>query len=445
MWEKLRILAAARDIRHKILFTLGILLLVRVLDHIPIPLTPAGQQRLLDLFTPKAGQPSAGLLFGLLDVFSGGSLHTFSILALSVYPYITATIVMQLLQPIIPKLQDLAIEGATGRLSQITRLITIPLACVEALSTCMLYRQQGVLDHFSLIDPNSMLDSFAIVSALVAGVMILLWLGELITEKGIGNGISLIIFGGILAALPQTIQRGYLAATTQGGSSSAIVSVVFFLLVGLFTIAGMVYLSMGQRRIPIHYSTKRIVGRKMLVGSSQGTYIPMQLNSAGMIPLIFASSMLLFPSVLAQYLSVSSDLSWLKGAAQWVVAWMNPATWWYWVLNAFLVFVFSYFYAHVMWQQQNIPERLQKQGAFIRGYRPGEPTNRFLMHTLNRVTFGGALFLAVATILPFVVHIGNSQLFSSTSLLILVGVALDTIRQIEVEMQLRNYAGFLSP
>jgi preprotein translocase subunit SecY len=446
MWEKLRRIVTVRDIRNKILFTLGILLVIRILDSITIPMTHAGQQRLLSMFALNTGQPSVGLFFGMLDVFSGGSLHTFSIIALSVYPYITTTLVMQLLQPVIPKLQDLAMEGDAGRLrlSQLTRLVTVPLACLEAFSSCVMYSQEGVLEHFSLLDPRYMLDSFAIVLVLVTGVMILLWLGELITEKGIGNGISLIIFGGILAALPQTIQHGYLTATTNGGSGNAMVSVVFLLLVSLFTITGMVFMYMAQRRVPIQYPMKRSVGRKMLIGSSQATYIPMQINSAGMIPLIFASSMLLFPTVLAQYLSVSSTLPWLKEIAQWIVIWINPTTWWYWVLNSLLVFAFSYFYTYVMWQQQNLAESLQKQGAFVHGYRPGEPTNRYLMHILNRVTFGGAFFLAVATILPFVVRIGNSQLLSSTSLLIVVGVALDTLRQLEAEMQQRNYSGFLS-
>jgi preprotein translocase subunit SecY len=445
MWERLRSIWTVPDLRNKILFTLGILLIFRVLSHIPIPLTATETQALRNLFTTNQGQ-NIGQLLGLLDVFSGGSLQYFSIVAMSVYPYITATIVMQLLQPIIPALQNMASEGEAGRLrfSQITRIIAVPLAFLQAFGQCALFQKEGVLANFSLIDPNYALESFTILITLTAGTMILVWLGELITENGIGNGISLIIFGGIVSRLPSFVQQGYVAATTGSGAGGGVVSIAVFLLVGLVTIVGVVYVYQGQRRVPVQYPTKRMVGRGMLVGSAQTTYIPIQVNSAGMIPLIFAQSMLLFPAVISQYLATSGT-AWLKNTANWVGTYLvNTTQWWYWLLYFGLVVAFTYFYAYVVWQQQNIPENLQKQGAFIPGYRPGEPTNRYLTNILNRVTLAGALFLGTMSILPFVARVGGNQLLSAASVLIAVGVVLDTVRQLESQMVMRNYSGFLS-
>src|SRR5438874_8925867 len=440
MWERLRSVWTVPDLRNKILFTLGILIIFRILAHITVPLTHQEQLNLNRLFQGQ-GDKNLGQLLGLLDVFSGGSLQTFSIVALGVYPYITATIVMQLLQPIIPALQNLSAQGEAGRLrfSQITRLITVPLAFLQALGQTAIFVRAGVLDAntFGLFGPN-WLETLSILLSLTAGTMILVWIGELITENGIGNGISLIIFGGIVSRLPQLFREGYLAATSTAGS---IISVVVFLIIGLITVVGIVYIYQGQRRIPVQYPTKRMVGRGMLVGSAQTTYIPMQVNSAGMIPLIFAQSILIFPAVLSQYL-VSSDVKWLSNAANWVGLYLaNTTLWYYWALFFLLVFAFTYFYAYVVWQQQNIPENLQKQGAFIPGYRPGEPTSRYLVTILNRITLAGALFLGIVAVMPYVAH---TQLLSAASLLIAVGVVLDTVRQLEAQMVMRNYSGFLS-
>src|SRR5713226_6707987 len=246
--------------------------------------------------------------------------------------------------------------------------------------------------------------------------MILVWLGELITENGIGNGISFIIFGGIVSGIPSLVSQGYTASSTPG---SGIVSIVVFLIIGLITILGIVYVYQGQRRVPIEYPTKRMVGRGMLVGTAQRTYIPMQVNSAGMIPLIFAQSMLIFPTVLSQYLS-TSNTTWLASASNWIGTYIaNTGTWYYWAIYFALVVAFTYFYAYVVWQQQNIPENLQKQGAHIPGYRPGEATRKHLNDILNRITLGAAF-------------------------LIVVGVVLDTVRQVEAQMVMRNYSGFLT-
>jgi len=440
MWEKLRSIWTVPDLRKKILFTLGMLLVFRILAHITVPLTHTELQNLNNLFASNGNQSLTQLL-GLLDVFSGGSLQQFSIVALGVYPYITATIVMQLLQPIIPALDNMMREGEAGRLrfSQITRIVTVPLAFLQAIGSAALFVKYNVLTNFNLFNGSTWLESLAILLSLTAGTMILVWLGELITEKGIGNGISIIIFGGIVSRIPSFIQQGYTSTSTSG-----IVSIGVFLIIGLLTILGIVYVYQGQRRVPIEYPTKRMVGRGMLVGTAQRTYIPMQVNSAGMIPLIFAQSMLIFPSVLAQYLG-NSNTSWLASASLWISNYLiNPTLWWYWIIFFFLVVAFTYFYAYVVWQQQNIPENLQKQGAHIPGYRPGETTRRYLDEVLRRITLGGALFLGVVAILPFIARVGGNQLLGSASLLIVVGVVLDTVRQIESQMVMRNYSGFLS-
>lgn len=442
MWERLRSIWTIPDLRKKILFTLAMLLVFRVLAHITVPLTHQETLALNKLFSTNGNQ-NLGQLLGLLDIFSGGSLMQFSIVALGVYPYITATIVMQLLQPIIPALENMMREGEAGRLrfSQITRLVTVPLALLQAIGNAAIFVRFGVLTNFNLFDPAYALESWAILFSLTAGTMILVWIGELITENGIGNGISIIIFGGIVSRIPSFVQSGYTASTTAGGS---IVSIVIFLIIGLITILGIVYIYLGQRRVPIEYPTKRMVGRGMLVGTAQRTYIPMQVNSAGMIPLIFAQSMLIFPAVLSQYLA-SSNTAWLRDTANWVGTYIvNTGAWYYWAIYFALVVGFTYFYAYVVWQQQNIPDTLQKQGAHIPGYRPGEATRKHLNDILNRITLAGALFLGIVAILPYVARVGGNQLLSSASVLIVVGVVLDTVRQIEAQMVMRNYSGFLT-
>lgn len=445
MWERLRSIWTIPDLRKKILFTIAMLLIFRVLAHITVPLSPTEHKALTGLFSQSGGNQNLGQLLGLLDVFSGGSLQQFSIVALGVYPYITATIVMQLLQPIIPALENMMREGESGRLrfSQITRIIAVPLAFLQALGQAAIFERANVLTNFNLFSSAYWLESLAILITLTAGTMILVWLGELITENGIGNGISIIIFGGIVSRIPSFIQSGF-TASSSSGSGGGIVSLAVFLLIGLITIIGIVYIYQGQRRVPIEYPTKRMVGRGMLVGTAQRTYIPMQVNSAGMIPLIFAQSMLIFPAVLSQYL-VGSNTAWLQAVATWVgtnIA--NTSLWYYWAIYFILVVAFTYFYAYVVWQQQNIPDNLQKQGAHIPGYRPGETTRRYLNEILNRITLAGALFLGIVAILPFLARVGGNQLLSSAALLIVVGVVLDTVRQIEAQMVMRNYSGFLT-
>lgn len=445
MWDKLRSIWTIPDLRKKILFTLMILLITRVLANIPVPLTATETKNLVNLFS-SGGNQNLTQLLGLLSVFSGGSIQKFSIVAMGVYPYITATIVMQLLQPIIPALENMMREGEAGRLkfNQITRIISVPLAFLQALGQAAIFVRFNVLTSFNLFDPSTALESFSILAALTTGSMIMVWLGEIITENGIGNGISLIIFAGIVSNLPSTISTGWNTTVASGGSGSGITNLIEFVIVGLVTIVGIVYMYLGQRRVPIEYPTKRMVGRGLLVGSAQRSYIPIQVNSAGMIPLIFAQSMLIFPAVLSQYL-ISSNTPWLKATATWVGTYIaNTTTWYYWGIYFLLTVAFTYFYAYVVWQQQDIPGSLQKQGAHIPGYRPGETTRRHLNDILNRVTLAGAIFLGIVAVLPFFVSIGGNQLLSSAAVLIAVGVVLDTVRQIEAQMVMRNYSGFLT-
>ena len=445
-WKRLCSIWTIADLRNKILFTLGLLLVYRILAHITVPLTHQELVNLANLSGSGKNQ-NLGQLLGLLDVFSGGSLLTFSVVALGLAPYITATIVMQLLQPIIPALHELSTLGEAGRLrfSQITRIVTVPLAFLQAFGQAAIFTRVGVLDAntFNLFGPN-WLETLSILLSLTAGTMILVWIGELITEHGIGNGISLIIFAGIVSRIPQLVQQGFVASTSTGGNGGGIVSIGVFLFIGLLTLLGIVFIYQGQRRIPIQHPTKRIVGRSLQVGSAQTSYIPMQVNSTGMIPLIFAQSILIFPALLSQYF-IGSQIKWIAGIALWTGTYLaNTSLWYYWFAYFALVVAFTFFYAYVLWQQQNIPENLQKQGTYIPGYRPGEPTRKFLSTILNRITLCGALFLGVVAILPFVSQVGGNQLLSSASLLIVVGVVLDTVRQLDAHMVMRNYSGFLS-
>jgi preprotein translocase subunit SecY len=433
--EKLRSIWTIPDLRNKILFTLGLLLVFRILAQITVPLTHQEHMNLAHLFGNTRNQ-NLGQLLGLFDVFSGGSLQTFSIVALGVAPYITATIVMQLLQPIIPALHNLSEQGEVGRLrfSQITRFLTISLAFLQALGQSAIFVRVGVLDSnaFGLFGPNWP-ETLSILLSLTAGTMILVWIGELITEHGIGNGISLIIFAGIVSRIPQLIQQGFLASTSTGGNGGGIISIAVFLLIGLMTMLGIVFIYQGQRRVPVRYPTKREVGHGMLAGSTKTTYLPIQVNSAGMIPLIFAQSMLILPALLAQYL-IGSHIKLLSNAALWTGTYLaNTSLWYYWFSYFALVVLFTYFY-----------ENMQKQGAFIPGYRPGEPTRKYLSTILNRVTLCGALFLGIVAILPFVARVGGNQLLSSAALLIVVGVVLDTVRQLDAHMVMRNYSGLLN-
>jgi preprotein translocase subunit SecY len=443
MLERLRSIWTIPDLRTKILFTLGMLLVFRLVAHVPVPgIDPTRLRSVL------GNNTAYGQLFGLLDVFSGGSLQNFSVAALGVYPYITASIVMQLIVPIFPKLDALQREGGEAgrnRISQYTRVLAVPLAFLQAFGQSALFVQLQAIDagQFSLFNATTFLPTLATLVTLTTGTIFLVWLGEVITENGIGNGISLIIFAGIVSRLPSEVGTLFTSTGSAGVTNTGnIVQIVAFLAVSVLIIISIVFVYQAQRRVPVQYPTKRMVGRDRYAGASQTTYIPLQVNSAGMIPLIFAQSILIFPTVLATYLSVSSNQG-VANAAGNVRNWFDQSHWWYWAIFFFLVVAFTFFYATVIWEQQNMPENLQKQGAIIPGIRPGQKTREYLDAVLRRITLAGAIFLGVIAILPAFFRVGGSQLLGAAALLIAVGVVLDTVKQLEGQMAMRNYSGFL--
>ncbi len=447
MWTRLRSVWTIPDLRKKILFTIGMLLIFRVVASVPVPgIDPTALSQFLNTNGGNLNQ-----VFGLLDIFSGGSLaKNFSVLALGLYPYITASIVVQLLQPIIPQLEALAREGEAGqnRIAQIQRYLTVPLALLQAFGQMALLVNIGAIPatQFNLFDGNSFLPTVTTLATLTAGTMFMVWLGELITENGIGNGISILILANILVSIPQLIGSALVSSSSTGGgiSSGSLTEILFLGGLGLAMIFSMVCVYQAQRRVPVQYPTKR----RFLTGvrsGQQSTYIPLQINSAGMIPIIFAQSILLLPTVLSNFLTYSSH----KGVANFfnqIRLVLDPSRTIYWVFFGILVALFTFFYATVIWEQQKMAENLQRQGAYIPGIRPGPSTDIYLRKILYRVTLGGALFLGVVAIVPafFNSNTSISSSISAASLLIVVGVVMDTMKQIEAQMVMRNYSGFLN-
>lgn len=419
------------DIRRKILFTLGILVIFRFVATVSVPgVDRAAMRELLE----------SNQLLGMLNLFSGSTLENFSIAAMGVYPYITASIIMQLLTPIVPRLHELSQEGQQGRnrINQITHWVMVPIALLQAYGQCILMQQSGVLSNFGLFSGDTFLNSAAILITLVAGTVFLVWLGELITENGIGNGISILIFGGIVASLPGTV------GTLVYGSSTTdnFLGTFAFLVIGLITIVGIVLINEGQRRIPVQHA-KRVRRGRVYGGGS--THIPLKVNSAGMIPLIFAVSIMVFPGTIANFMT-GSERAWVRDLASDMARFFDANTLQYQVIYFLMVVAFTFFYTMVVFQQQNIADNLQRQGAFIPGIRPGANTNRYLTGVLTRITIVGALFLGTVAILPYIAAqiTGVQTLFlASTSLLIVVGVAIDTMRQLEAQLMMRNYEGFI--
>ena len=443
MLEAVRNAFRLPDLRRRLLFTLGILVIYRLAAHIPVP--GVNLAALGELF-------QANQLLGFLNMLSGGALNYFSVMAMGVYPYITAQIIVQLLTPIIPQLAALQKEGDAGRkkLNQYTILLTIPMAALNAFGQASLLAQPGaggvpVLSQFGF--SQYPLETIAIIVTLTAGTMLAMWMGQLITEQGIGNGISIIIFGGIIAGMPQNLQRSYV----QGG----ILEVLTFVVITVLTVAVIVVVQEGQRRIPVQYGkrVRAMRGNRLMVVGGQSTYIPLRVNSAGMIPLIFASSFLIFPSTIASYF-VNSPVPFVSSVATMVNRVFSPNNNMYWILYFVLVVAFTYFYTDVVFRQQNLAESLQRQGGFIPGIRPGPNTDRYLNRVLARITLVGALFLGGVAILPWFVHLvlgqggasraaTSSLLISSTGLLIVVGVVLDTMKQLEAQLLMRHYEGFI--
>ena len=416
------------DLRFKILFTLGMLAIYRFVSHIPIPGINTAQ--LNELFDNNQ-------LLGFLDLFSGGALSRMSIVALGVFPYITASIVMQLLTPVIPSLQQLSREGEAGRvkINRMVHWLTVPIAVAQGFGQLILLQQSNVLTNVGF-SGDALLPTVAAIISMTAGTMFLVWLGEMITERGIGNGISLIIFAGIVAGFPGLITQGFL-------DRQDVLGIGFFVIIGVLIIALIVLFNEAHRRIPVQYGRSIFRGGRMY-RQSGGTYIPLRINSAGMIPLIFAFSIVILPGTVATYFATNTGA--IGDVARFFADLFNPTSAIYWVLVFILVVIFTFFYTLVVFQQQNLAENLQRNGGFVLGIRPGRPTQEYLNRVIVRITTGGALFLGFVAIVPYlaslVTDVQAIQL-SSTSLLIMVGVGLDTLRQLEAQLLMRNYEGFL--
>jgi preprotein translocase subunit SecY len=414
------------DLRRRILITVSILVIFRFVAHVPLP--GVNPEALRELFESNA-------LLGMLDLFSGGAMRQFSVASMGVYPYITASIIMILLVPTIPRLQALSQEGEAGRnkINLITHWLTVPLAGLSG------YGQLVLLQRAGAVSSADMLPTVAIVISLVAGTMFLVWLGELITEYGIGNGISIIIFGGIVAGYPTLIQQAFLAKENFTG-------LVVYIIIVLITVILIVIFTEAHRRVPVQYARSVFRGGRMYRQSGT-THIPMRVNSAGMIPLIFAMSMVLFPGVVASYFVTPGQ----PGFADTIVTWFSPDTplWtglFYWGFYFVLAVAFTFFYTLITYQQQDLPGTLQRQGGFIPGIRPGKNTATYLSGVIHRITWAGALFLAFVAVMPFlartVTNVQQIQL-SSLGMLIVVGVVLDTMKQLEAQLVMRRYEGFI--
>ncbi|MBM3154319.1 MAG: preprotein translocase subunit SecY [Chloroflexi bacterium] len=416
------------DLRQRLLFTFGMLVVFRFVAHVPMPGVDPGA--LAELFEKNQ-------LLGMLDLFSGGAMRNFSVAAMGVYPYITASIIMQLMVPVIPQLRALSEEGEAGRrrINQITHWLMVPMAALQGYAQIALLRNQGVITEADA------LATLAMITSLVTGTVFLVWLGELITERGIGNGVSIIIFGGIVAGLPEMIGRGMIAKENWIG-------VAIFAIFALAIMFVIVVFTEAHRRIPVQYAKTAFRGARMY-RQSGSTFIPLRVNTAGMIPLIFAMSLVIFPGTVASYFAAAPGQE--PNFASKIVEWFSPNAplplgFVYWGLYFLMVIAFAFFYTMVIFEQMNLARTLQRQGGFIPGVRPGKPTTDYLNKVISRITWGGALFLAFIAITPFFVReitdVGVLTL-SSTGLLIVVGVALDTMKQIEAQLTMRRYEGFL--
>lgn len=436
------------DLRRRILFTLFILVLYRLAANIPVPGVRVEflSSDLLNVDNP---------LLQTLNLLSGGAVTNFSVMAMGVYPYITASIIIQLLTPIIPYLEELQQEGESGRnqINRITYYMTVPLALVQAVGQIQLIglNYQGglsqVLPNFGLGAATNVLPTIMILMSMTAGTMFAIWLGELITQDGVGQGVSLIIFSGIVTGIwPALIQIGAISDVVDRW-----VTVVSFVILTLVTTLVVVLIQEGQRRIPVQYG-RRVRGRKTYQG--QSTYIPMKVNTAGMIPIIFAQSIIAFPGILAGIFTGSS-MAWLAGLASSIDRnFGSSQTFWYWSLYFVLVVAFTFFYTDVLIQQQDLHTTLQRQGGFIPGIRPGTRTRDYIKRVVRRITVVGALFLGIVAILPGIMGAIGTQfgieglnlsalVLSGSGLIIVVGVVIDTMRQIEAQLLMRNYEGYM--
>ena len=423
MMEKILKIWRIRDLRRNILFVLAMLVIFRLVAHIPVPGVNA--QALRELF-------ASNQLLGMMNLLSGGGLQNFSIVMMGVAPYITSSIIFQLLGMIIPSIEEMNKEEAgRQKINMWTRWATVPLAIIQAYGMMTLLRRSS----YQILGSLDILSYITIIITITAGTIFLMWIGELITEKKIGNGISLLIFAGIIAGVPQSFQQ--IIATY---SSSQLFMILGFIIVAIVTILGVVYVTEGQRNIPVQYA------RQMHGGHSYGgstTHLPLRVNMAGVIPIIFAVSILMFPSMIAQFF-VTSKVAWLAAASAWVIRAIQNQ-WVYGIIYFVLVVAFTYFYTEVVFHPDQVAENLQKQGGFIPGIRPGQPTARYLANIMHKITLAGAIFLGVIAILPLIMRsITGVQALAigGTSLLIVVSVVIETVKQIEAQMTMRQYDGY---
>jgi preprotein translocase subunit SecY len=414
----------APDIRRRVLYVLGILVIFRLLAHVPIP--GVDKAALDNLFQ---GNP----LFNLLDLMSGGGLSNFSVIGLGLNPYINASIIIQLMTGVVPRLTELSREGEYGRnrINQYTRYITVPLAALQAYGFLALLNSQKVLTTpFDLASPETLTQ----IVTLTAGSLLLMWLGELITEKGIGNGISFIIFAGIVSRAPSALVA--FAANPDWPAA------ITFAILAVGIVAVIIYIQEGQRRIPIQYAS-RVRGRRLYQGGQ--TFLPLRVNQAGVIPIIFAVSILLFPVQIAQYFT-TSEIGPIKDMATAIVTFFSNK--FIYASFFFLLTVgFTYFYTAFTFKPDETAEQLRKNGGFIPGIRPGRPTQDYLAKVVTRITLAGALFLGVIAVLPYIISALFTNLsglsLGGTSLLIVVSVVVETMKQIEAQLLMRNYEGFI--
>lgn len=412
------------EVRNKILFTLAIFFIFRLLAHVPV--AGVNVAALKSIF-------SRNQFLGLLDIFSGGTLANFSIMALGLNPYINASIIFQLLAFVFPKLEELQKEGESGqrKINQYTRMLTVPLALMQSIAMYALLRNSGVIPTLA---PLALISFMVTVTA---GTMLLVWLGELITERGVGNGVSVLIFAGIVGRIPVALGQTFSAATAQNWLSLAI-----FAAMGIVVIAAIIVINEATRQITVHYA-RRVRGNN--VSGAQSTHLPLRLNQAGVIPIIFAVSLVLLPSLVGNYLVVSK-VAVLKAIGNFLTVWLNPNGVSYNVIYFVLVVGFTFFYTAVVFNPKKIAEDIQKSGGFIPGVRPGTPTTRYLNYILTRITIIGAIFLGLIAVLPTIVRAFTgiqTLLLGGTSILIVVSVVLETYKAIEANLQMRNYEGFL--
>ena len=414
-----------KELRNKILITLGILAIYRLGAYLPVPGIP-----FRGMYNAYESAASVGPL-AILNLFSGGALSRVSVFALGIMPYITSQIILQMMQAVIPSLQALAQEGESGqrKITQYTRYLTVVLATINAIGYLFLFKSSAYGLDFSGLPFPGIIEDFIIVGTLLTGAIIIMWLGEVMTQRGIGNGMSLIIFVNIMSGLPIALIQSVMGAT-NGPLITAITVLVILIIIPVI-----VFIERGQRRIPIQYA-KRVVGQRIM--GAQATYLPIKVNTAGVVPIIFASAILYFPAQISVFFP---NVEWIQNFATAISSgWLN------WLLSVILIVFFAYFYTSMVFNPEDMADNLRKQGGFIPGVRPGAATAAYIKSTLDHITLPGAVFMALVAVVPSIIFYFTSnqliQAFGGTSILIMVGVAMDTIAALESQLKMHNYEGF---